>query len=140
MRDERKQFKKGNATMKKFIKVLAISLVAIMMCMTLVSCSNAPSGTYGKEGLTLEFGFMSDKLTVTYGTGDKKTTVEGTFEMGEDEEGNPTINITLPEASSIIDVEYMAYRALLVGERSYNAGSDNNGDYIEIGGAKYYKQ
>jgi hypothetical protein len=60
--------------------------------------------------------------------------------MGEDAEGNPTIIITLPEPESFLDLEYAGYRAILNGERKYNAGSDNTGDYIEIGGAKYYKK
>lgn len=123
--------------MKTAIKVVAISLVAIMMCMALVSCSNAPSGTYGNDNMTLEF--SGEKVELTYG-GSKKTTVEGTFKMGEDAEGNVTIIINLPEPDSIFDLEYAGYRAILNGEKKYNAGSDNTGDYIEIGGAKYYKK
>ena len=139
MRDERKQFKKGNATMKKFIKVLAISLVAIMMCMTLVSCSNGPSGTYVSENEKITLEFSGDKVTLIYG-GSKKTTVEGTFKMEEDAEGNPIIDIELPEAEGWTDLEYAGYRAILNGEKKYNAGNDTKGDYIEIGGVKYYKQ
>ncbi len=123
--------------MKTTIKVLAISLVAIMMCMAFVSCSNAPSGTYGNDDFTIEF--SGEKVTLTYGDS-KKTVVEGTFTMGEDAEGNPTINITLPEPDSFLDVEYSLIRGLLVGGKKYNAGEDTNGDYIEIGGAKYYKK
>ncbi len=125
--------------MKTAIKVVAISLVAIMMCMALVSCSNAPSGTYVSESGNVTLKFSGDKLELSYGDS-KKTTVEGTFEMGEDEEGNPTIEIELPEAESWLDMEYGAIRLLLVGKKSYNAGNDNGGDYIEIGGAKYYKK
>ena len=139
IRDERKQFKKGNTTMKKIIKVLAISLVAIMMCMTLVSCSNGPSGTYVSESGKITLKFSGEKVELTYGDS-KKTVVEGTFEMGEDEEGNPTIEIELPEVESWADLEYAGYRALLNGKKSYNKGNDNGGDYIEIGGLKYYKQ
>ena len=125
--------------MKTAIKVLAISLVAIMMCMALVSCSNAPSGTYVSENGNVTLEFSGEKVTLTYGES-KKTTVEGTFEMEEDAEGNPIIDIELPEPDSWADLEYAGYRALLNGEKSYNSGSDNDGDYIEIGGAKYYKQ
>ena len=109
-----------------------------MLCFALVSCSNAPSGSYGDEDFTVKF--SGEKVELVYGSGDKKTTVEGTFKMGEDEEGNPTIIITLPEPSSFLDMEYAAYRAILNGEKSYNAGSDNNGDYIEIGSTKLYKK
>ncbi len=122
---------------KTVIRIVSISLVAIMMCVMFASCSNAPSGTYGNDSITLKF--SGEKIELTYGDS-KKTTVEGTFEMGEDEEGNPTIDIDLPEPDSFLDLQYGAIRALLVGEKKYNAGNDNNGDYIEIGGAKYYKK
>ena len=122
---------------KTVIRIVSISLVAIMMLVMFASCSNAPSGTYGNDAITLKF--SGEKVELTYGDS-KKTTVEGTFEMGEDEEGNPTIDIDLPEPDSFLDLQYGTIRALLVGEKSYNAGNDNNGDYIEIGGAKYYKK
>ena len=125
--------------MKTAIKVLAISLVAIMMCMALVSCSNAPSGTYVSENGNVTLEFSGEKVTLTYGDS-KKTTVEGTFEMEEDAEGNPVIDIELPEAEGLFDIGYGAIRATLVDEKPYNAGSDNKGDYIEIGSVKYYKQ
>ena len=124
---------------KTALKVVSISLVALMMCVMLVSCFNKPSGTYEKDGISLTF--SGEKVELSYGEdGGKKTTVEGTFEMGEDEEGNPTIKIELPEPSSFLDIEYGTIRALLNGENSYNKGNDNNGDYIEIGGAKFYKK
>lgn len=122
---------------KTVIRIVSISLVAIMMCVMFASCSNAPSGTYGNDDITLKF--SGEKVELTYGDS-KKTTVEGTFEMGEDEEGNPTINIDLPEPDSFLDVEYSVIRGLLNGEKKYNKGNDNNGDYIEIGGSKYYKK
>lgn len=122
---------------KTVIRIVSISLVAIMMCVMFASCSNAPSGTYGNDSITLKF--SGEKVELTYGDS-KKTTVEGTFEMGEDEEGNPTIDIDLPEPDSFLDLQYGTIRALLVGEKPYNSGSDNDGDYIEIGGAKYYKK
>lgn len=123
---------------KTAIKVISISLVALMMCVMLVSCFNKPSGTYTKDNISLTF--SGEKVELSYGKDDgKKTTVEGTFEMGEDEDGNPIINIDLPEPSSLLDVEYGIIRAALVGEKSYNKGNDNNGDYIEIGKVKYYK-
>lgn len=123
---------------KTTLKIISVSLVAVMLCFALASCSNAPRGSYGNEKFTLTF--SGDKVELVYGSGDKKTTVEGTFEMGEDEEGNPTINITLPEPSSFLDLEYATYRGIIGGEKSYNAGSDNTGDYIEIGGTKLYKK
>ena len=54
--------------------------------------------------------------------------------MGKDEDGNKTITFDFSneDNSSVF--------SLLNGTSSYNAGKDNNGSYIEIGGAKYYKK
>ena len=59
---------------KTIIKAIALSLVAIMMCCVFASCSNAPSGTYGNDTVTVEF--SGEKVELTYGE-NKKTTVEG---------------------------------------------------------------
>ena len=62
------------------------------------------------------------------------------FDRVEDEEGNMTITITLPEAESFLDMSYIAVRSALNGTRKYNKGEDTKGDYIEIGVAKFYKE
>lgn len=130
-------FEKGIYIMKKTaIRIVSITLVIVMACFALASCSNAPKGTYGNEDYTLEF--SGEKVTLTYG-GATKTVVEGTFEMDEDEEGNITIDIELPEASWT-DGAYIMYYGALNGSHKYNAGSDTNGDYIEVGTAKLYKK
>ena len=123
---------------KSIIKIMALALVAVMTCFAFVSCSNAPSGTYGNEDVALRF--SGSKVEVVYGENGKETTVTGTFEMGEDEKGNEIIIIDLPEPSSVLDIEYSIIRYAFNGERSYNAGSDNGGSYIEIGGVKLYKK
>ena len=129
---------KGNTIMKKTaIRIVSITLVIIMACFALASCSNGPSGTYGNDDFSLKF--SGEKVTVSYG-GEVKKTVEGTFEMGEDENGNMTITISLPEADSILDITYIAVRTALNGTHKYNAGEENNGSYVEIGALKLYKK
>ena len=123
---------------KTAIRIVSITLVIIMACFALASCSNAPSGKYSNDAYTLEF--SGETVEVTYGGDSKKTTVEGTFEMGEDEEGNMTITITLPESDSILDFGYNALKLVLDGTHKYNKGEDTNGAYIEIGSAKFYKE
>ena len=123
---------------KTAIKIVSITLVIIMACFALASCSNAPTGKYSNEVYALEF--SGDTVEVTYGSDSKKTTIEGTFEMGEDEEGNMTITITLPESDSILDFGYNALKLVLDGTHKYNAGEDTQGSYIEIGAAKFYKE
>ena len=123
---------------KTAIKIVSITLVIIMACFALASCSNAPTGKYSNEVYALEF--SGDTVEVTYGSDSKKTTIEGTVEMGEDEKGNMTITISLPEADSILDITYIAVRATLNGTHKYNVGEDTQGSYIEIGAAKFYKE
>ena len=123
---------------KTAIRIVSITLVIIMACFALASCSNAPSGTYSNEAYALKF--SGETVEVTYGGDSKKTTVEGTFEMGEDEEGNTTITITLPESESILDFGYNALKLVLDGTHNYNKGEDTKGEYIEIGAAKFYKE
>ena len=123
---------------KTAIRIVSITLVIIMACFALASCSNAPSGTYSNEAYALKF--SGETVEVTYGDDSKKTTVEGTFEMGEDEEGNMTITITLPESESILDFSYNALKLVLGGTHNYNKGEDTKGEYIEIGAAKFYKE
>ena len=123
---------------KSIIRILSLALVAIMTCFAFVACSNGPSGTYGTDNYSLKF--SGEKVELTYGSEAKKTTVEGTFKMSEDENGNEIITIDLPEPSSLLDIEYAAIRLALNGDRKYNKGNDNNGDYIEIGVIKLYKK
>lgn len=120
---------------KTVIKIVSISLVALMLCCVFASCSNAPKGTYVSNS-GIELTFSGETVELTYGDS-KKTTVEGTFKMGEDDK---TIIITLPEPESLLDAKYAMVRAAVNGEKAYNAGNDNNGDYIEIGSVKYYKK
>ena len=123
---------------KTAIRIVSITLVIVMACFALASCSNAPSGKYSNDDYALEF--SGDTVEVTYGGDSKKTTVEGTFEMGEDEEGNITITITLPESDSILDFSYNALKLILDGTHTYNKGEDTKGAYIEIGSTKFYKE
>lgn len=126
--------------MKTAIKVVAISLVAIMMCMALVSCGG-PSGEYGNDKYTLEF--SGSKITISWKGLTQGMEMSGEFELGEDEDGKQTITIDITEYeadSVLLDSAYKAAEALWEGTKSYNEGNDNNGDYIEIGGAKYYKK
>lgn len=65
--------------MKKILtSVLAIALIAVMLC-SLVSCGNKPSGTYGNKLYSVTFD--GDKVTYTL-VG--SVSIEGTFEMGEE--------------------------------------------------------
>ena len=116
--------------MKKTLRLISLSLVVVMLAAVLVSCG--PSGTYGTDNYTLKF--SGSKVTVTASTFGLTTTASGTFKMGKDDDGNQTITFDFSDENS------STFMSLFNGTRSYNAGKDNNGSYIEIGGARYYKK
>lgn len=127
--------------MKKTVtRIVAISLVAIMMCIALASCSG-PSGEYGNDNYTLAF--SGSNITVSWKGLTQTYELTGKFEIGQDDAGNKTITFTMDEVegNSILgDAAYKTTKALFDGTKSYNEGSDNNGSYIEIAGARYYKK
>ena len=53
--------------MKKSIKVLALVMTAVLLCLTLASCGKTLSGTYTMEivGSGAEFEFKGNKVTIT---------------------------------------------------------------------------
>ena len=86
--------------MKTMIKVMSVSLVALMLCMMLVSC-DALSGSYsrtyesdggffgwGKGSYTETYEFSGKKVTrttdATIGSETKSTVVTGTYEIQDD--------------------------------------------------------
>jgi len=120
---------------KTTIKILAIALVAVMMCAVLVSCGG-PSGKYTGTVYTLEF--KGSDVTVSWKGVLDSYTMTGTFEMGEDDEGKKTISFTWPEGGSYIeDAAYAVPKGIFAKNVSYNEGSDDNGKYIEIAGARF---
>ncbi len=125
---------------KTILKTVALSLVALMLCVAFASCSNAPKGTYESErGLSLEF--AKEEVVVSWTNNGKTTSIDGTFEMGENEDGEATITITLPESGWGDWLSGDAWiKESVDGTHEYNSGKDNNGEYIEIGDVKYYKK
>ena len=90
--------------MKKFVKVLALTLVAVMLCATLASCGKV-NGAYeaeidlglGSAKTVYEFG-MFGKVTMSV-TGEvlgssKTETYEGKYEITEKEDGKMEITFT----------------------------------------------
>ena len=70
--------------MKNVMKVvIALSLIAVML-LCLVACGNKPSGEYGGDVVTATF--KGNEVTVTFKVLMLSSTVNGTFEMGENNE------------------------------------------------------
>jgi len=120
--------------MKKSVKILALALVAIMLCTALVSCGKKLSGEY--EALDVDLGIY--KATVTYkfeGNKYEKTTKqqnllgqvdtkteEGTYKIVTNDDDTMEITLTLKDAEE--------------GETFTFAEGD---DYIKIGMVKLNK-
>ena len=126
---------------KTIIKVLALSLVAVMLCALLVSCGG-PSGEYGSDDYSLKF--SGSNVTVSWKGLTQSYEMTGKFEMGKDDNGNATITFTMDEVegSSLFgDAAYAVAKAVFDGTKSYNSGKDDSkGAYIEISGVRYYKK
>ena len=120
---------------KTIIKILALTLVAVMACAVLVSCGG-PSGEYTGKVYTLKF--SGSDVTVSWKGLFDTYSMTGTFEMGKDDDGNKTISFEWPEGESYMDDAVYGTAKLFFGENlKYNEGSDDNGKYIEISGARF---
>ena len=93
--------------MKKALKVVALAMVAVMLCAVLASCGKTLSGKYSSDevlgtGTTFEFkgrySIKDDKITFTFEEADDEKTKEelkkysGTFDF---EQGDDYIKIGL---------------------------------------------
>jgi hypothetical protein len=123
--------------MKKSIRILAVVLVAVMLCMTLASCGKKLSGSYKGEinalvaSYEVVYDFSGSKVTVTRQVesilGDSDPIViEGTYEITEDDDGE--LKITF---------EYEKNDDEVVKGGTYNF--EEGDDYIKIAGIKYEK-
>lgn len=126
--------------MKKTLKIVSLALVVVMLAALLVSCG--PSGSFGGDGYTVKF--SGSKVTVTWKGALSTYTISGSFKMGKDEEGNKTItfsDLKADDTDSLLgDAAVAVAVAAFEGEHTYNAGKDDNGSYIELDGARYYKK
>ena len=118
--------------MKKTIfKVLALVLVVVMICGILVACGNKPSGKYSADlvlwNRTYEFKGNKVSVTSTGKISGKSTTVEGTYEIVENEDDSLQIKFAWDSE----DRENEIFN----GAWAYEIGDD----YIKIAGVKYTK-
>ena len=130
--------------MKKIISTVLLCVLLVSSLFVLASC-NTISGTYGGEvdlvlakyKVTYEFKgndvTVTSQLTSSIGSLNP-VSVSGTYEIGEDEEGNKTITFDYSDSEEEADGAAKEGTAL-----SFNQGKDDNGKYIEIAGAKYYE-
>ena len=130
--------------MKTMTRVVAVALVAVVMCVMLVSCGNTISGTYsatyesdgffgfgkGSYTTTYEFKGKDVVMTVEATVGGKTTTTttNGTYTIEEDQ-----IIFTWDK-----DVETNANGDTVTSTNKYEFSKGD--DFIYIGDQKYTKQ
>ena len=122
--------------MKTSIRILAVVLVAVMLCLSLASCGSTLKGKYeskvGVLGLvrkTMEF--KGDSVTVTYVVSDLEVaTLEGTYTIKDDK-----IIFDFVDESGVDHKDAKDFLETLQGELSFEKGDDS----IKIGGVEYTK-
>lgn len=120
---------------KTILKVLTLSLVAVMLICTLASCGKMISGSYDAQ-----IEFLGQKVTVTYTFTLNKVeatskvtvlgnvqseTAEGTYKITENSDGSMEITFEFEEETDVFKNETVTFEE---GE-----------DYIKIGLATYNK-
>lgn len=128
--------------MKKTIRIIALLLVAVTVCLALASCAKTLSGTYSTGanlgslvGGSVAFKFRGSKVTVSVTTllaGSSTTKdFEGKYEITTDDNGAEKITFTFEDSGAN---EYN-------GSFSFKEGKDADGNKtVTFGGATYTKQ
>lgn len=123
--------------MKNFTKILALTLIAVMMLCMFTGCGKkVASGSYSAE---LSVAGQSWKVTYTF-KGNKveaenkitflgqvsTETASGTYEIKENDDGTMEITFEFKEETKAFENKTLTYK--------------EGDDYIELGGVKYTKQ
>ena len=123
--------------MKKTIRVMALVLALTAVLFVFASCGKTLSGTYSAEidiavlKYTATYEFKGSKVTATKVTnpliGDSKTTtLEGTYEIIENDDGSMDIKLSFETSDNEI--------------KSGTFDFEEGEDYIKIGLVKYTKK
>jgi len=122
--------------MKKSIKILAIVMTVVMVCLTLASCGKKLSGAYKGElnvllaSYEVVYDFSGSNVTVTRQIesflGDTEPVeIKGTYEITKDDDGELKITFEYETKDDVING----------GTFDFEEGDD----YIKIAGIKYNK-
>ncbi len=131
--------------MKRVLSSILVCVLLVGALLSLASCGNTISGTYegrysvmGLAEYTVTYSFdgnnveIKSQLTSAIGSLNPAT-VNATYELGEDEEGNKTITFNYGEAEA---KDGMAEGGVAL---SFTEGEEDGVKYIKIGGVKYNK-
>ena len=119
--------------MTKSIKIIAIAVVAVMLCLSLASCAGTLNGKYENEDINTTYEFSGNKVKITAPEASlgglfngKKVVYEGTYKIDGD-----TITITL------VDEEGNEIENVYSG--TFDFAENEDGD-ITIGRTEYEKK
>ena len=122
--------------MKRIISITLACVMLVALVFTMVSCSKTISGSYQGEinivlaKYTVTYNFSGNKVEVVHkvssilGNADP-VSVEGTYEIAEDEAGALTITFTFENEDEVA--------------QSATYDFEEGEDFIKIGGVKYTK-
>ena len=119
--------------MKKSIRILAVAMVAVLLCLCMASCGKKLSGEYEATiaGTGQKMEFSGKNVTVTYVLlGQELGSIEGTYSIEDDE-----ITFDFVDEEEVEDEDLKEFLADLDGTLSFEEGDD----YIKIAGVKYEK-
>ena len=119
--------------MKRIISTLLVCVLLLGCVFTLASCGKVLSGKYELDAVlaskTYEFSGLN-KVVITYEALSVETTLEGTYKIAENDDGDLEITFTFEDEEKAD--EY-------AGTFSFAQGEEDGVKYIKIGGVKYKK-
>ena len=127
-------FKEENK-MKKSVRILAVLMVALMLCLTLASCGKTLSGKYSADvlgtGTTMTFDGKDVKIAITVTLIGEVASLDATYEIKDDK-----ISFDIADEEEITNELAKKVVKSLEEPVSFEEGED----YIKINGVKYEKK
>ena len=118
--------------MKRVISALLVCVLLVASVFAMASCGKMLSGKYALKvaGIeTVSFEFSGNKVSLVLLSQEDKA-IEGTYKIGENEEGNTVITLDFNDNKEASKYE---------GDLPFSEGEEDGVKYIKIAGVKYTK-
>ena len=119
--------------MKRIISTLLVCVLLLGCVFSFASCGKVLSGKYELDAVlasnSYEFSGLN-KVVITYEVLSVETTLEGTYKIADNDEGETEITFTFENEEEAKDY---------AGTFSFAQGEEDGVKYIKIGGVKYKK-
>jgi uncharacterized lipoprotein YehR (DUF1307 family) len=121
--------------MKKSLRIVAVVMVALMLCLCLASCGKKLSGKYSADlfgtGTTMTFDGSNAKIAITVTLLGEVASMDAKYEIKDDK-----ISFDIADEEEVTNDLAKKVIASLEQPVSFEEGED----YIKIGDVKYTKQ